>query len=293
MPSYILRDIDPDLWTKAKARAEKEGHSLRWVIFQLLAAYVKQGLKALAIIVAMLLLSACAPPLAPSPVTVPKVPRVPASLTLTGGTATTANEVLLNLTVVDATGVGVPDVVVTLTTTHGTFNHASVATSPSGTGQALLTTTEDATVTATLGSLSATARATAYHVFEPPPSPPPPPPPVIVPPQATCANTPSLCPPPPPPALAVLLTCTPIAHGTPTPCNVNVTYGGTALPATAINRVDWNWGDGFADTTLPPTAPINTHAYTNAGSYTVFATVLATTVDGPKTATASKALMIP
>jgi hypothetical protein len=44
MSSYLLRDIDPELWAKAKARAEKEGHSLRWVIFQLVAQYVKHGL---------------------------------------------------------------------------------------------------------------------------------------------------------------------------------------------------------------------------------------------------------
>jgi hypothetical protein len=45
MSSYLLRDIDPTLWKKAKDRAEKEGHSLRWVIFQLVADYVKNGLK--------------------------------------------------------------------------------------------------------------------------------------------------------------------------------------------------------------------------------------------------------
>jgi len=45
MPSYILRNIDPELWDAAKARAEKEGHNLRWVIFQLLARYVEKGLK--------------------------------------------------------------------------------------------------------------------------------------------------------------------------------------------------------------------------------------------------------
>lgn len=44
MPSYILRNVDPELWTKVKARAEKEGHALRWVILQLLVYYAKHGL---------------------------------------------------------------------------------------------------------------------------------------------------------------------------------------------------------------------------------------------------------
>lgn len=44
MPSYILRNIDPSLWAAFKARAEQEGHPLKWVILQLLARYVKSGL---------------------------------------------------------------------------------------------------------------------------------------------------------------------------------------------------------------------------------------------------------
>lgn len=39
MPSYILRDIDPQLWQRVKARAEREGHPLRWVILTLLTKY--------------------------------------------------------------------------------------------------------------------------------------------------------------------------------------------------------------------------------------------------------------
>ncbi len=242
---------------------------------------------------AAVVLSACASPLAPTVVdTTSPAPLIPASIALTGGTATSVNEVLLNVTVFDAGGKGVPGAAVTLTTTSGTFNHATVTTSTNGTGQAILTTTVDATVTATLGSLTTTARAVAYPkpVLPVYVDPPPPPPPVIVPPPATCANTPSLC---PPPQLAVQLTCTAVAHGTPTPCNVSVTWGNTPIPATAITQVQWNWGDGFADTTVPPTAPINSHAFVNAGSYTVFAQVTSDTPAGSKTAFTSKALVIP
>jgi hypothetical protein len=46
MPSYIIRAIDPDLWTRVKARAESEGRGqgLRWVLVQLLEYYADNGL---------------------------------------------------------------------------------------------------------------------------------------------------------------------------------------------------------------------------------------------------------
>lgn len=114
--------------------------------------------------------------------------------------------------------------------------------------------------------------------------------------QTTISVQPDPVPPAPPtppvaPTLTVTLTCTaPAVHLGPTPCNVNVSYGGTVLPATAITSIDWVWGDGAMNTTA---IPADTHVYPIAGSYTVFATVTATTVDGVKTAAGSKALVIP
>lgn len=96
-------------------------------------------------------------------------------------------------------------------------------------------------------------------------------------------------PPAPAPTLSVALTCTPAAHGNPSPCNVNATYGTTQLSATAITKVDWDWGDG---TTTLNGGVVATRTYVNAGSYIVFATVTATTTDGAKTATASKAITV-
>ncbi len=43
MPSYILRTIDPDLWTRVKARAAQEGRPLRFVILELLKVYALHG----------------------------------------------------------------------------------------------------------------------------------------------------------------------------------------------------------------------------------------------------------
>jgi hypothetical protein len=44
MPAYIIRNIDPELWKKAKARAATEGRGLRWVLLTLIAWYVTHGL---------------------------------------------------------------------------------------------------------------------------------------------------------------------------------------------------------------------------------------------------------
>jgi len=44
MPAYILRNIDPDLWTRVKHRAESEGRPLRWIILTLLDHYARHGL---------------------------------------------------------------------------------------------------------------------------------------------------------------------------------------------------------------------------------------------------------
>jgi hypothetical protein len=90
--------------------------------------------------------------------------------------------------------------------------------------------------------------------------------------------------------LAASMTCTPATHGTPTPCNVSVTYGGTNLPSANITGVHWDWGDGLPDLT---TTPVNTHTYANAGTYVVFASVNAQTANGGQTATTTKSVVIP
>lgn len=154
MPSFILRDIDPAFWRRVKSKAAAEGVTVKELILRLLTKWL--GLFAL------LLVSACAPPLLTAPAPTPPVAAVPASLSLTGGSATSAHQVLLNLVVLDAAGKGVPGASVSLTTTFGTLNHYIVTTGPTGTAQAILTTTRTATVTAQTGGLTATATATAF-----------------------------------------------------------------------------------------------------------------------------------
>jgi hypothetical protein len=43
MTTYLLRDIDPGIWQRVKARAKADGHNLRWVLLRLLESYVERG----------------------------------------------------------------------------------------------------------------------------------------------------------------------------------------------------------------------------------------------------------
>lgn len=40
--SFLIRDIDGELWDAVKRRAAEEGRSLRWVILELLFVYANQ-----------------------------------------------------------------------------------------------------------------------------------------------------------------------------------------------------------------------------------------------------------
>jgi hypothetical protein len=44
MASFILRKIDDVFWSKFKARASAEGHSLKWIILRLIQRYIDRGL---------------------------------------------------------------------------------------------------------------------------------------------------------------------------------------------------------------------------------------------------------
>lgn len=43
MASFILRKVEDDLWSKFRERAQREGHTLRWVILTLIAYYIRHG----------------------------------------------------------------------------------------------------------------------------------------------------------------------------------------------------------------------------------------------------------
>jgi hypothetical protein len=42
--SYLLRDIDRDLWKRIRAKAKADGLNMRWVILRLLESYLDRGL---------------------------------------------------------------------------------------------------------------------------------------------------------------------------------------------------------------------------------------------------------
>lgn len=44
MASFILRKVDDTFWVQFRERAQREGHTLRWVILELLQYYVRNGL---------------------------------------------------------------------------------------------------------------------------------------------------------------------------------------------------------------------------------------------------------
>jgi PKD repeat protein len=135
--------------------------------------------------------------------------------------------------------------------------------------------TFEARVTVTDATGRTGEATTSVSVIQPEPPPPPTPP----------------APTPPAPSLSVTLTCTAKASGTATPCNVTTSYGGSALSASKITNVDWDWGDGTV--TLGSTTPLGSHIYTQAGIYPVEATVTATTSAGPQTGSTGKSLTIP
>jgi len=299
-------------------------------------------------------LAACSAitPTAPMPVTL-SIIGPPASLTIAAAaTATSLGDVLLNLSVLDATNRGVPGETIFLTTTTGTLNHASVVTGPTGTAQAIVTITRSALITAQARTFTATTKAIAYSL------------PLSVSAGANPSNPfkgddvtftasvsggvapftyawtfgdggsgtgdspthryssdgsknirltvtdaddrtgatstsvtvqsdPVIVSPTPAPAptLTATLTCTEGDDtAAPSTCNVTVSYGGSPLASLSIAEVRWDWGDGTPLATT--TVPVATHQYGNVGTFTALATVTATTSDGAKTATTSKALVI-
>jgi plasmid stability protein len=44
MANYILRKVDDGLWQSFRARAATDGHSLRWLLLELIRRYAKHGL---------------------------------------------------------------------------------------------------------------------------------------------------------------------------------------------------------------------------------------------------------
>lgn len=182
--------------------------------------------------------------------------------------------VFLNVSTTATTGVplvfGVSSVATGVTWTWTFGDGATAQTTAFSTSH---TYTAAATYTATVSGNGTPSASATITVSNPTPAPTPTPAPVLT--------------------LAASMACTAGTHmTTATTCNVSATYGGNAIPSTSITSVVWDFGDG------PPTVTVNnsplaSHTYATASTFTVFATVNATTADGTKTATTSKVVVIP
>jgi hypothetical protein len=242
MPSFILRAIDPELWSRVQAKATAEGITVKTLILKAIAQYV-------ALLVLAVFSAACAAGTPTSP-TKPAVPTaVPAAIVVTAvsGIGASAGQVFVDATVQDATGKGIGDVVVQFTTTAGTYVADTITADGGGLAQAVVTTTVPATVTATTGTV-------AGHLDVVPTAAPVPPPPGT--------------PPSPPPAPAQpTITLAPVATtvGLSTLLQANAFLNG--VPAAGYG---WSFGDGA---TFQGVSAATMHTYTSVGSFTTRVTV--------------------
>ena len=258
MPSFILRDLNPEFWSQVQAKAARDGITVKALILRLLTVWLA------AVLVLVLTAGAPASPTAPSEVT-PTPAAVPHAITLTStsGFGNTYGQVFVVAVVTDATGRGV-STPVTFTTTAGTMR-ATVISDQLGQAQVTVFTTTAATVTATastaVGSLA--VMPLAAPVPGAPPSSPAPPPssptgPIAIVLEPLTATI----------GVSALLKSTPLLGGV------------------AASSFTWDFGDGAHVISASSGAA---HTYTALGSYT--ATVIVSAVDG-RTASSSATVTV-
>jgi PKD repeat protein len=366
MPSFILRNLNPDFWSQVQAKAARDGTTVKAVILKLLSAW-------LAAVVVLGLVSGCSPKSLTAPTPVLDDAAAPYTLTLgaMAGEGVDAGQGAITAKVQNLHGAVLPGIMVRFTTDVGTLSVASMLTTTNGMAATTVTAASSATITATAGTLTMRSVVTSQPVTPGPGTPTPTPTPG--PPSApggslsislsatpatlgtqtivsanlvgaswpvslawtfgdgtgttstgvstshgytalgsyvvsavvrdadgrtasastTAIVTPAVVPSPPsgpPTGLALTLGCVPAVAGSPTACNVAVTYNGASLASGAVSKIDWDWGDGIAQ--IVNGSPIATHTYTQAGTYRVEANVSATTVDGTRQARTSTSVEI-
>lgn len=277
MPSFILRDLNPEFWAKVQAKAKAENTTIKAVILQLLT----QWLGVLALVLFTVGCHTYIPePLAPSPVVavvaptpMPAADLAPLSVSLSIGVARPSVGDNISFVASSSSAIVRADWAfgngATTSTVRGDTAYAYPAV---GTFLARVT------LTASDGRTGSDQATVIVRRRETPPSTPEP----------TPIPTPA-------PALGLGLTCAPRTAPTLTPCNVTLSYGGTTLPASHITGLNWDWGDGTTTQTVGPD-PVEAHPYAT-GTYTLFVEVFATIVtdgipDG-KRADTSTVLIIP
>ena len=266
MPSFILRQLDPEFWAKVQAKAAAEGTTVKAVILRLLAAWLAA--------VIVLSVTACGyqNPTAPT-VDTPAVSTAAASIQLL---AASRKDGLMDVTAVVMTidGRHVPGAAVSFTASVGTITPELAQTDADGRAQALLTATEPSTVTASSGTLT-----TSVKLLSSVPAPVEP-------------GTPQPFPPPAPPAPVPPFVPRPGTYlVTMTAAPASVTVGGSSTLSVTVQRTDdapppaayaWACGNGPTVTT---TTPSTSCAYPATGTFTARVTVSGGSTTGSGTVT--------
>ena len=198
-----------------------------------------------------LISAACAyeAPTAPTPT--PVNPTVPFSITLgsTTGSGTTADHATITAKVQGPSGAPVSGVTVTFSTTAGELNPTQAPTASDGVGRTVLVSSTAATVTAKVGTLSASTAVSTQPAAPATPTPTP-----------TPAPSPAPAPTPQPGTIILNL---PGTGTTGVAVSMFISAPSTAGPWT------WTFGDG----SNVQTATLNTsHTFVTAGTYTVTVT---------------------
>lgn len=256
MPSFILRQLDPEFWAKVQAKAAAEGTTVKAVILRLLAAWLAA--------VIVLSITACGyhNPTAPTPPALPQ-PGVPSRIELTAnpGVGADAGTGVITLRVLDALNSALPGQTVTVTASEGSLSAASVVTDAKGNAHLTITGPAGAAIaiTATAGtavqktSIAMQAGPDAPLPFVPPVFPPPAPP-----------QPPAPPPPAPTPSYTVTVTASPsslVVNGSATLTAAVVLVNG----ATAPTGYAWDCdADGKFD--APLAANVKVCPYTTAGT---------------------------
>jgi PKD repeat protein len=63
-------------------------------------------------------------------------------------------------------------------------------------------------------------------------------------------------------------------------CNISATHQSVPVPSNSFTEVDWDWSDGRTDKAA---SPLESHAYTQAGTFRVTTTVTSTAFATPTT----------
>jgi len=133
MPSFILRQLDPEFWAKVQAKAAAEGTTVKAVILRLLAAWLAA--------VILLSVTGCAYKNPTAPTVDGPHAGLPTRIELnaTPGQGVDGGSGRISARVFDAFSTGLPDQTVTFTASAGTLSASNVVTDEKGMARATLT----------------------------------------------------------------------------------------------------------------------------------------------------------